>query len=72
MLRALPKITKLCQLLSIYSQQHSMVASYIPQGVEQGYVGSGLREKDVNEYFKQTYGSLVSSRIALSRRSIHD
>ncbi len=27
-------------------------------GVEQGYIGNGLRETTVNEYIKQTYGSL--------------
>ena len=28
-----------------------------PLGVEQGYIGNGLRETVVNEYIKQTYGS---------------
>jgi hypothetical protein len=35
-----------------------MMASYIP-GVEHGCMGNGLRETDVNEYIKQTYGSLL-------------
>ena len=30
-----------------------------PLGVEQGYIGNGLRETAVNEYIKQTYGSLL-------------
>jgi hypothetical protein len=30
-----------------------------PLGVEQGYIGNGLRETAVNEYIKQTYGSLI-------------
>ncbi len=30
-----------------------------PLGVEQGYTGNGLRETAVNEYIKQTYGSLL-------------
>jgi hypothetical protein len=30
-----------------------------PLGVEQGYIGDGLRETAVNEYIKQTYGSLL-------------
>ncbi len=30
-----------------------------PLGVEQGYIGNGLRETAVNEYVKKTYGSLI-------------
>ncbi len=30
-----------------------------PLGVEQGYIANGLRETVVNEYIKQTYGSLI-------------
>ena len=30
-----------------------------PLGVEQGYIGNGLRETATNEYIKQTYGSLL-------------
>jgi hypothetical protein len=30
-----------------------------PLGVEQGFIGNGLRETAVNEYIKQTYGSLI-------------
>jgi hypothetical protein len=30
-----------------------------PLGVEQGYIDNDLRETTVNEYIKQTYGSLL-------------
>jgi hypothetical protein len=30
-----------------------------PLGVEQGNIGNGIRETSVNEYIKQTYGSLL-------------
>ena len=42
-----------------------------PLGVEKGYIGNGLRETAVNEYIKQTYGSLLFFyRIVLTRRSL--
>jgi hypothetical protein len=60
-------------LLAQYSTQDLKVVSTIehviatiqydgflhPLGVDQGYIGNGLRETAVNEYIKQTYGSLI-------------